>query len=156
MSGLRALSRAAIALLPAVLLAFGGANAPRATAADPEPVRIDDPRLSIASDAKQLANEANLSAADVSTAIDAQLRFSAYAEGVAAQHPGRISAIWIDPMPGTRGHIGFVGSVPENLKAPSVRHRSPLRINMNGREGRSTPCLPMAMTWLRFSINPRD
>ena len=68
-----------------------------------------------------LAEETGLSIEEIDRAMAAQKEFGEYAQGLLKQHPGQISAIWMDKPegtvgPNTSGNIRFVGAVPTGIE----------------------------------------
>ena len=67
------------------------------------------------------AEETGLSIEEIDRVLAIQEEFGQYAKELLDQHPGHISAIWMDNPPGTtgpntRGHVRFVGSVPSDIE----------------------------------------
>ena len=68
-----------------------------------------------------LAAETGLSIEEIDSAIASQKSFAEYAEGLIDQHPGQISAIWMDNPPGTegpntQGNVRFKGATPTSIE----------------------------------------
>ncbi len=80
-----------------------------------QPVVIQDQDAAQAADIALLANETGLSVESVERAILFQQAFGVYADELIARFPNQISAVWMEPVPNTKGHIQFVGEVPAEV-----------------------------------------
>lgn len=80
---------------------------------DVEPgVTYQDERAALDADIAVLAQETGLPVATVAQAVMFQQAFTHYADELMARFPDQVSAVWVEPVPNTRGHIQFTGEVP--------------------------------------------
>ncbi|CAN5887223.1 hypothetical protein BH24DEI2_BH24DEI2_00530 [soil metagenome] len=126
------------ALALSVLLFVTACGAPKVTDEDTlEPgVIFQDEAAAREADVTALAAEANLDVAAVRDAIAFQEAFADYADGLLSRYPNKISAVWVEAVPATQGHIQFVGAVPADvatgLATQSVLTGSNLVLGGNG------------------------
>lgn len=78
-------------------------------------VVYQDESAAQAADIALLANETGLSVESLEQAMAFQEAFAKYAEGLIIRYPDQISAIWMEPVPSTKGHIQFVDKVPSEV-----------------------------------------
>ncbi|WP_281557685.1 hypothetical protein [Thalassomonas sp. RHCl1] len=74
-------------------------------------------------DVKILAEQSGLLVADVEKAIAFQTKFSELAQKINEQFPDKISGIWVEPVPKTRGHMRFKGKMPKEIRTLLRKNR---------------------------------
>ena len=72
-----------------------------------EDVVNQDESAAQAADIALLVNETSLPVESVEQAIAFQGAFAVYADELITRYPDQISAVWMEPVPNTRGHIQF-------------------------------------------------
>ncbi|WDE14206.1 hypothetical protein [Thalassomonas haliotis] len=85
-------------------------------------------------DVKILAEQSGLLAVDVEKAIAFQTRFSALAQKINEQFPGKVSGLWVEPVPETRGHIRFKGKIPKEVHALLSKNRLSNSVKVQGND----------------------
>lgn len=112
----RILCITAVLMMMSILLSTstGAQNGDQPGASD---VVYQDASAAAARDNALIAEPAGLSVASVERAIAFQTAFTALDDELVARMPDQISAVWVDPVPASRGYIRFVGDVPEEVRA---------------------------------------
>ena len=64
---------------------------------------------------KQIAIARGLSIEEVENIRIFQEKFTDYSSDLRLRYPEKISGSWVDPMPNKKGHIRFVGTVPDEV-----------------------------------------
>lgn len=88
----------------------------------PVGVVFQDEQAAWNADVAILAKETGLSVAVVNQAMLAQQAFTVYADDLLARYPNLIATVWMEPLPGTKGHIQFVGAIPADVAATLDRN----------------------------------
>lgn len=89
-----------------------------------------DRKAARATDVRLTAEATGNSIAFIDEQITIQEEFSAYVKDIIVRYPNEISAIWMDPIPSTRGHVRFVEDVPYEL-AEEIRAIEALNSNVD-------------------------
>jgi hypothetical protein len=103
--------------------ASGNTVAPQArNEPDTEPdVVHQDESAALATDIALTAKQTGLPVESVERAIAFQQAFGKYADELIIRFPDQISAVWVDPIPNTRGHVRFTGEVPPEVTSEIER-----------------------------------
>ena len=78
-------------------------------------VVFQDEREARATDIALIAKQKGLPVEIVEQSMTFQEAFSAYAEDILSRYPNQVSAVWVEPIPGAKGHIKFVADVPSDV-----------------------------------------
>ncbi len=89
---------------------------------DTEPdVVCQDESAAQATETAILAKQTGLPVESVERAIAFQQAFGKYVDELIVRFPDQISAVWMEPMPDTRGHVRFTGEVPPEVPSEIER-----------------------------------
>lgn len=86
----------------------------------PPGIVFEDEEMARASDIALMAEQLSLPVKDVEVAVTFQEGFAEYVDELFARYPNQISAVWVEPVPSTQGHIRFVGNVPDEVATEIV------------------------------------
>ena len=101
----------------------GNTNAPQAhdgPDTEPDVVRQDESAAQ-ATDTALTAKQTGLPVESVERAIAFQQAFGDYVDELIVRFPDQISAVWMEPVPNTRGHVQFTWEVPPEVTSEIER-----------------------------------
>jgi hypothetical protein len=82
-----------------------------------EPHEVQSAEDALATDIAPTATHRGVSVEAVEETVHFQERFTRFADEIMGRLPDQISAVWMDPLPATTGHVRFVGDVPQDVES---------------------------------------
>ena len=95
-------------------------QAPNESDTEPVVVRQDD-SAPLAPDTALAAKQLGVPLKSVEHTIAFQQAFWKYANELIVRFPDQISAVWVDPVPNTRGYVRFTGEIPPEVPSEIER-----------------------------------
>lgn len=76
----------------------------------------EDSKAARATDIRILSEQTGHDEGLIEDQLKIQEEFGRYTSRLKSQYPNQISGVWLDPIPNTKGHVRFVGDIPQEIK----------------------------------------